>query len=66
MDVAARGILTAGGRTTEAGNRDGLLCCLCLDACLGSHGDSDTFLGLDPDAGREICGLEDQQRRTVA
>lgn len=65
MDVAARGILAAGG-TTEAGNRDGLLCCLCLDARLGSHRDPDTFLGLDPDAGREIRGLEDQEGRTVA
>lgn len=63
MDVAARGILAAGG-TAEAGNDHGLRCLL---FCLwGSHRDPDTFLGLDPDAGREIRGLEDQQRRTVA
>ena len=67
MDVAARGILAAGG-TAEAGNRDGLcwLFCLCGSTGRGSHRDPDTFLGLDPDAGREIRGLEDQEGRTVA
>lgn len=63
VDVTARGILTADG-TAEAGNR-GLCCIRCLCWLSLGHLDPDTLLGLDPDAGREIRRLDDQEGRIV-
>jgi hypothetical protein len=64
MNVTAGGIFTGASSTAEAGNCHGSLPFLGLTG-RRSDLDPDTLLRFNPDAGREICGFDDQEGSIV-